>query len=140
MKLSVVVNRETASYLVFGVLTSILNIGLYEILLYAGIDFRISNLIALLATKIAAYILNKLFVFRTDCSDLRSLCREFFLFTVTRGGTMLLDWFGLILMVSVCKIDSTIGKLITTFIVVVLNYVLGKKWVFVQNKRDTFKV
>jgi len=139
MKLSAVVNREILSYLVFGILTSILNIGLYELCMVAGVDFKIANLIALLVTKIAAYILNKLFVFRTKCADMRALGREFFLFTVTRGGTMLVDWFGLVLLVSVLKVDSSIGKLITTCIVVVLNYLLGKKWVFIGKKPDPSK-
>jgi len=128
-------NRETGSYVFFGVVTSIRNIGLFEVLVFFGVDFRISNIAALLVTKIAAYILNKLFVFRTRCANMGELGKEFFLFTVTRGGTMLVDYFSLILLVSVFHADASISKLFITFIVVVLNYILGKTMVFRKGKQ-----
>jgi GtrA-like protein. len=130
MNVKSLVNRETVSYTVWGILTSVLNIGLFELLLLAGTDYRVSNLVALLVTKLAAYVVNKLFVFRTKSENFAALSSEFFRFVVTRGGTMLVDWFGLILLVSVFGVPESAGKLVTTVVVVVLNYIFGKLCVF----------
>lgn len=132
-----IVNRETISYAVFGVLTTIVNIGIFEVLLIAGTDYRAANLVALIVTKFFAYIVNKLFVFRTKTIGFCALLREFGRYTLARGGTMLIDWFGLILLVSVLGISEHIGKFFTTVIVVILNYVLGKLLVFRKRSTNT---
>jgi len=126
------VNRETVSYAFWGVVTSVLNIGLFELLLFVGTDYRVANLIALLVTKAAAYVVNKLFVFRTHTESPAALTAEFFRFVIARGGTMLVDWVGLIVLVSVCGVPEKYGKLITTVVVVILNYIVGKACVFKQ--------
>ena len=41
-------NKEIRSYIVWGVASSILNIGLFHLLTEVGLDYRISNIIALL--------------------------------------------------------------------------------------------
>lgn len=124
------INRETVSYLFWGILTSILNVGVFELLLWARTDYRIANLIALIVTKLVAYVVNKLFVFRSHTGSARALAWEFFRYLVTRGGTMLVDWFGLILLVSAFHFPKTPGKIVMTAIVVLLNYIFGKWCVF----------
>lgn len=124
------INRETVTYAFFGVFTTIINIGIFELLLLLGSDYRPANLVALLVTKVFAYIVNKLFVFRTKTRGLAALLREFGRYTLARGGTMLIDWFGLIILVSAVGISEHTGKIITTIVVVFLNYILGKFLVF----------
>ena len=136
MNLKSFVNRETVSYAFWGVVTSVLNIGLFELLLLARADYRVANLIALLATKLAAYVVNKLFVFRTRTESPAALAAEFFRFVVARGGTMLVDWVGLVILVSACGVPETYGKLVTTGVVVILNYVVGKVCVFRQDRGE----
>jgi putative flippase GtrA len=130
MNARALVNRETVSYTVFGVLTSVLNISAFELLIYTGCDYRVANLIALVITKIAAYVVNKVFVFRSRTESLGALTREFFRYTVARGGTMLIDYFGLILLVDLANVPKTPAKLAMTALVVILNYALGKWCVF----------
>jgi putative flippase GtrA len=123
-------NRETVSYVIFGALTSIVNIGVFEFFFLTGSDYRTANLIALITAKLFAYVVNKLFVFRTKTGSVGALLREFGLFTLARGSTMILDWVGLILLVSMLGLSEHVGKLIITVIVVILNYVFGKFLVF----------
>ena len=128
------VNRETVLYAVVGVLTSVLNVAVFLLLLKGGLDYRISNIIALVITKLAAYICNKLIVFKSRCENFVKLILEFLRFLIARGATMLIDYFGLIFLVEVCGISEFFGKCLTTVVVVILNYIIGKKAVFLDRK------
>lgn len=125
-----VFNRETTMYAIVGFATTALNVGLFALLVATGLDYRVANLVTLVVTKLAAYAMNKIIVFRTVSETFSHLAREFFLFTLTRGGTMLIDYFGLILLVSLFDANKTVGKLIVTVVVIAVNYVLGKLIVF----------
>lgn len=123
-------NRETILYAVFGVATSVENIVLFQALLWTGMDYKVGNVITLIVVKLTAYVLNKFFVFRSRCQNFYGLCREFFRFVLARGATMLVDYFGLILLVEALHVDKLIGKVIVTTVVIILNYILGKLIVF----------
>lgn len=129
-KLGRLVNRETVSYLFWGIVTTILNIGLFQLLLLAGMPYRYANILTLIVVKIAAYLANKFFVFRSRSKNFGALMLEILRYVLVRGGTMLVDYFGLILLVDVVGLTPMLGKVITTVIVVILNYVLGKFGVF----------
>lgn len=129
-------NRETILYGIFGSITTLLNIELYQILLYLGVEYKNANLITLIVVKSMAYIVNKFFVFNSKTESFNDLVKEIWRFTVTRGATMLLDYFGLILLVEVFDFNKSISKYITTVLVVIINYFLSKKHVFVSNKKN----
>lgn len=128
--LTKVVNRETISYVLFGVLTSLLNIGIFHGLILVSVDYKLANIVALVTTKITAYLCNKFFVFKSQTTTGTALAGEIIRYTAVRGSTLLIDYFGLILLVSQFNINKTLAKVCVTFIVVLINYLLGKKWVF----------
>lgn len=128
--LAKVFNGETMRYGIVGVATTAINVGLFTLLVACGLDYRVANLATLVVTKLAAYAMNKLIVFRTVSETFSHLAREFLLFTLTRGGTMLIDYFGLILLVSFLDMDKTLGKGLVTVVVIAVNYALGKLIVF----------
>jgi putative flippase GtrA len=130
-----ILNKETFAYGIWGILTSLWNIGFFQILLYFGLDFRIANALALITIKILAYLVNKFFVFKSRCDSPKKLFMEILRFTLTRGFTMVLDFFGLIALNLL--IDPRIGKVITTFLVVILNYLFGKFHVFKTNHSNS---
>ena len=125
-----IVNRETISYAFFGVLTSVLNIVLFHILTEKQMDYKYANIITLIVVKLVAYVCNKNFVFQSKTENMFELCKEFVRFVIARGVTMLVDYFGLIAMVEILSMDQMISKCILTVVVIVLNYVLGKRHVF----------
>lgn len=126
-------NREVILYGIFGVLTTVFNIAIFQIFLRFNVDYRIANIIALISTKLAAYIVNKLFVFHSRCKNLVDLLKELGRFVIARGATMILDYAGLIVLVEILKVSEQVGKYITTFAVVIINYFFSKGVVF----RDT---
>ena len=124
------INEETILYIIFGIITSLLNILLFSLLNYIGINYLISNIITLIIVKIVAYICNKMFVFKSRCNNFKELVLEFIRFFFSRFITLLIDYFGLIIFIELFGIDKTISKIIITVIVVVINYFFGKKYVF----------
>lgn len=128
------VNKETILYSIFGVLTTVLNIGLYEVLIRFSMNYKMANFITLIVTKLVAYMVNKVFVFESKTENYLELIKEFGRFVVARGVTMLIDYFGLIMLVDYLGYNKSICKYITTILVVIINYFLGKKHVFVNKQ------
>lgn len=127
-----ILSKEILSYGFFGVLTTILNLILYHGLVFAGMNYVIANLITLIVVKLTAYIVNKLFVFKSKSETWRALLKEFFMFVVTRGLTGVIDFVGLIIAVELFGFDKIISKYILQVAVIILNYVFGKVLVFIK--------
>lgn len=128
--------KELVCYGIFGSATTIFNIIIYQIF-YLWVDYKIANLIAIIGSKIFAYVVNKQFVFKTKCENIYSLFLEMFRFIITRGFTGILDYFGLILLVEVFACNQIYSKYFLQLVVIVLNYIFGKKTVFVnKNKKE----
>lgn len=123
-------NREFILYAVFGIATSVENVLLFQVLTLNGLDYKISNFMTLVIVKLTAYVLNKNIVFRSHAKNLVGLLKEIGRFVVARGATMLIDWFGLIVMVEVLRLEKLPCKVFLTVLVIILNYVIGKKHVF----------
>ena len=126
---------EIARYGIAGLTTTLVNIGFYHVLALLGMDYRAANLIAIVCSKVYGYIVNKLFVFRSNCGTRKGLIQEIGKFIGTRGITGIVDYAGLIFMVEVCSFGNMVSKYVVTAIVIILNYVLGKFMVF-KRKSD----
>ena len=130
------VNKETMLYAIFGVLTSVLNVVMFHVLVLLSVEYRIANIITLITVKLAAYLCNKKFVFKSKCQNLWELVKEFARFVFWRGATMILDYVGLIFLVEVVHMEKLYGKIIVTVLVIVINYFTGKKHVFKNKPED----
>lgn len=125
---------ELIQYGFWGVTTSVLNIGVFQLAIVLGLDYILANALALILAKTAAYLTSKFFVFHRKCSSRRELLVEIFRFIYTRGVTMFLDFFGLMMLVEICRADKLPSKCIVTFLVILVNYLLGKFHVFRSGK------
>lgn len=130
------INKETKLYTIFGILTSIENVLMFDILVRLGMAYRIANIITLITVKLTAYLCNKNFVFKSHCKNFLELLMEFGRFVFWRGATMLLDYFGLIFLVEIVNMPKLIGKIIMTVFVIAVNYVTGKKHVFKNQPKN----
>ncbi|WP_164473044.1 GtrA family protein [Clostridium sp. E02] len=129
-----ILNSDKVLYGVFGIITSILNIVLFQVLIWTGLDYRYSNFITLVVVKLAAYLCNKNFVFQSKSGSRLELLKEFCRFVVARGATMIIDYFGLIFMAENLRADKFISKCLITVLVIAINYFVGKKHVFKTNR------
>lgn len=130
-------SREFITYGIFGVLTTLVNILTFQVLFENfSIAYGIANIIAVLFAKVFAYITNKLFVFRSHCATWKELILEIVKYVFARGFTGLIDIFGMFFAVEVLKADEMITKYGIQVIVIILNYILGKKVVFKKHDKN----
>lgn len=123
-------HKEFISYGFFGGLTTLLHFLMFYVLIKIGIKYYIANIITLITIKTLAYILNKLFVFKTKCKNKKELFKEIFKYIISRLFTMILDYFGLILLVEVFNMNELLGKGIILILVIIINYFLCKLFVY----------
>ena len=131
------INKETILYLVFGILTTAIKIAvcglLSDILKW---DIYLSNTIAWILSVIFAFVTNKIFVFNSKSTDKKVLLKETVFFLIARlislGFDMLVVW----LMADLWGINVWIVKIISNIIVIIMNYIFSKLFIF-NNKQHT---
>lgn len=127
-----IINRQVIDYFIWGVSTTLVNLVLYTLLCLI-VDYRIANFIAIIVCKIYAYVVNKYFVFRSRCSNMKELFQEVSRYVLSRGLTGLVDYVGVLILVEVAGIHKLVSKYAITVLVMILNYILGKYAVFKKN-------
>lgn len=123
--------REIVMYLVFGILTTLVNWVTYFVLVdIFNIEENISNIIAIILSILFAYITNSYIVFKTKRSSIKERIDEFFKFILGRLFTMLFEIIGFFFMFNVMEITDIISKPVITFLVIVMNYFISKYFAF----------
>ena len=131
-----VFSREFITYGIFGVLTTLVNIFIFKLFFETlEISYGIANILAVLSAKLFAYITNKRFVFRSHCANLKELFLEIVKYVFARGFTGLIDILGMFFAVECLQADKMVTKYVIQVIVIILNYILGKKIVFKKQER-----
>lgn len=121
-------NKEVIMYLIFGVLTTVVNIVVYYIFNdVLQVHYMISNVIAWILSVLFAYITNRKYVFESN-SD--SIITEFTKFVGSRVSTGILDMVMMWLFVDLLQVDSMLSKIISNAFVIISNYVLSRLFVF----------
>lgn len=118
-------------YLVFGVLTTVINIASYAVCYnFLKLPNVLSNIIAWVLSVGFAFITNKLWVFDSKSLALKTFFAELWKFTAARLATGLLDLAIMYFAVDLMHGNGLVFKIISNVIVIVLNYVLSKLVVF----------
>ena len=120
---------EIISYLFFGGCTTLLNFLVFYLLCKIGVNTYISNGISWIISVLFAFIVNKKYVFHSSNQYKKELI-SFFGFRIV---SLLFDMGILYLLVDVILFNKWWAKLITNIIVILLNYVFSKVFVF-KNK------
>ena len=127
--------KSILSYTVFGVLTTVVNVVVYHI---ANNIFLFSNIvstcIAWIVAVTFAFITNKLFVFESKGWSASKVIKEVTSFYMCRLGTGAIELLSMYLLVDVMSFNGTIMKLFTNFVVIILNFVFSKLFVFTNKK------
>lgn len=122
---------DVLSYLFFGVLTTVVNyvvyLPCYNLL---GLSAAVSNLIAWVVAVAFAYLTNKPFVFRSHDWSAKTVIPELTKFVSCRVASGAAESVILLLTVDILHWNGNVWKLITSVLVVVLNYIGSKLLVF----------
>ena len=124
-------HKETMRYLIFGALTTFVNILAYTIFYYAlHINNATSNVIAWILGATFAYVTNKLYVFDSKVSTRKELLKEIIYFYGCRLLTLAIDEIIMIITVDNWGWNAFFMKIFANIIVIILNYIFSKILIF----------
>lgn len=123
--------KEPILYVVFGGLTTLVNMISYflETRLFS-IDEITATVISWVLSVAFAYITNKIWVFESKRSDFGYLCREVASFFGCRLFSGALDVGMMYLFVTIFGFPDIFIKIMSNIVVVVLNYIFSKLFIF----------
>ncbi len=122
---------EILSYLIFGVLTTVVNYLVYlPVYNLLGLSAAISNAIAWVFAVAFAYLTNKPFVFKSHDWSAKTVIPELIKFVGCRVASGAAETLILLVAADILRGDGNIWKLITSVLVVILNYIGSKLLVF----------
>ncbi len=157
-------NKEIINYMIFGILTTVIDFAVYTPLTAIfGARFKVfgvvpwymvTSVIAWIAAVLFAYITNKKWVFEENDWSAGNVARELTSFAGGRCVTLLIQLFLMWLMIDVTHLDKTplfvwgaglvglagdfVVKAVVMVVIVILNYIISKLFVFKrrQNMQD----
>lgn len=145
------VNRETITYIIFGVLTTLINYFVAFLVMHfcTNISYEVrvnvSTITAWWVAVIFAYVTNKIFVFQSKTRDFASIAKELGAFLAARLFSFGFEIVYMNITVNLLKIpfgtsalsdwNFYINKMVAQVVIVILNYIFSKLFIF-KNKED----
>lgn len=123
--------KELILYVFFGGLTTLCNILVYTLLAYPfKLDELSSTLLAWLVSVIFAYLTNRRWVFESKASGAGAITLEASKFMASRLFSGGVDLGIMAVFVTILGFNDVIIKILSNIIVIVMNFVLSKLFVF----------
>ncbi len=123
--------KEPIMYLIFGVLTTFVNIVSYTIstkLFY--INYQISNIISWILSVTFAFITNKIFVFESKNYTFKTVVKEGLSFYGFRLASLIFEMSIMVVMVSIFRVNDLISKVVSNVLIIIINYIFSKLFIF----------
>ena len=112
--------NDVVRYIFFGGCTTLVNLVCFYIFWnICHVNLNIANVISIVVAIIFAYVVNSKYVFQDKCETLKDHIQPFC---------------GVWLLVEVMGMNGMVGKFCTQFIVLALNYIFSKFFVFTTGK------
>ena len=131
---------EIINYLVVGVLTTVVSlVSFYIVRLFifthnTQLHIQIANIISWILSVLFAFITNKKYVFKSSKKGKDKL-KEMIKFYLSRLTTLVIDMLTMWILTSIIHINDKIAKLIVQIILVILNYIFSKLFVFKNSEK-----
>ncbi len=127
--------KEGAAYLIFGVLTTVIDYVISNALYYAAnVGPVAAQTIAWIVAVLFAFVTNKWWVFESHTMVPKEVWREFTAFVLCRVATFLFNLAAIFIMVDVLNMEFFFCKLLISVVVVILNYIFSKILIFAGKK------
>jgi len=129
--------NDKMRYLIAGGCTTFVNLIAFFLLRnLTTLSRNLSNVIAILMAITFAYFANKFFVFRSKNSSISATIIEAISFLGARLVSMVVEVLGFAILCDSFRISEAVSKLLVQFVVLVLNYVFSKLFVFKKERRS----
>ena len=141
--------KELIVYFVFGLCTTVVNLITFKIfnLILGDEKYLVSNVFAWFFSVVFAYTTNKIFVFKSKDWGIKTLFKEVISFFSSRVFTFVIEESGLYFLVDIMNLKDVqldvfvitvsgemISKLIVGVLVVIINYIFSKMFIFKKKK------
>ena len=146
--------KELVTYIIFGILTTFVNFFAFWLFtkIFGEELYLVNNAVAWVVGVVFAYVTNKLFVFESKSWNLKLVTKEAAGFLGARIFSFLVEEGGMLLFISVLGFGTksltllgititgqVIVKILLAVIVVVLNYVFSKFFIFRKQEAESRK-
>lgn len=126
--------NDVVRYVFFGGCTTLVNLVSFFLFRKLGIPLNPANIASIILAILFAYIVNSKYVFQDKCETLKAHIRPFCKFISARLVSMAVEVGGVWLLVELLHMNEMAGKLFTQVIVLVMNYIFSKFFVFTTGK------
>ena len=126
---------EMFMYLIFGGLTTLINIIVFYICTLLSFSTALSTTVAFIISVIFAYVTNRKWVFNSKASKPSEILSELWKFFSVRIFTYFADLILMILLVDKLYFNKLACKIGVNLLVIVLNYIASKVIVFRKGKK-----
>jgi putative flippase GtrA len=123
--------RDLIPYAVFGVLSTLVNIGSYWLfahLIHMGV--MPSTILAWLVAIIFVYITNRKWVFHSEAVGPKAISKEIASFLTCRLLTGFVDWGSMFIFTDVLHFNDVAVMTLANIVVIILNYIASKLVIF----------
>lgn len=110
-----------------GVLNTLINWIIFALLNFVGVYYIVANVIAYAIATANSYIWNSKWVFKYNGKDKKETTAKFIILNLIG---LALNTAILYFLVDILSLNKLVGLVITTAIVMVINYIANKIWVF----------
>lgn len=122
-------------YLFFGAVTTAVNLIVYYPLYnFFGLSATLSNVIAWAIAVLVAFLTNKPIVFKSHDWSANTVVDELWKFVASRIGSGLLETLAVLLFADVLAFNGNVVKIVVSILVIVMNYITSKFFVFKDKK------
>ena len=131
-------HKEIIKYIIFGILTTIVNLITYYLLVLTvlnpnkPVELQITNIISWIISVTFAYITNRIYVFNSKNNKIKELLT----FYSSRLTTLFIDMMLMFILVTKLNLNDKIIKIIVSIIIIILNYIISKLFVFRKTKEN----
>ena len=126
--------KELVLYGVVGVMTTVINLGIFYIAsLFLGkelIAINIANILAWVGGVSFAFIANKLVVFKSKSFEKGKLIKEILSFVAARVASLGFEVLVLNVGIGLLEIDEMVCKVVAQVGIILMNYILSKYIIF----------
>lgn len=135
-----VCTKEVITYIIFGILTTIVNIVIsYLLKAIWQVEGNLASTIGIICSILFAYITNKIWVFESKAKGMKENAIEFVKFILGRAFTMIIEIVGVFILndgihlfygMLTDNMAYLINKCMITVIVIILNFFISKFFAF----------
>lgn len=127
--------KEMLLYLLFGGLTTIVSIGIFGVLnVKFGINEHIANVTSWIFAVMFAFFTNRIWVFAAPTKNAGDFILQMLKFYGGRLFTLVVEELILYIFITKMNINSMLIKIIAQVVIVILNYIISKVFVFKGEK------